>query len=1034
MGGWKKSQMRGVVSLKSSIRRALAGHREDVPRSAEVIEKELSSRFVGYNGGEVAKMEVLSLEQVEPALPPSSHGGSIKAIDWVDGRTKSFLLNPEACLLKEEEIEKGVKLQAKVHIVEEDKRKLALLLCERGVCCWTREREVLRRKGQKVLNGLFGVSKGVLLESQKPILRLIMNLIPVNSVTCQLRGLVSELPSITQYLGICLDGEESLDLGQSDMTSAFYLFGLPPEWQRMLCFNLSFKGNEIGMDDSDMYFLSCRVLPMGWSSAVGVMQELGTNLLLRSRLEIEKQVVRTRALPEWLVNSLRNEATTTKGWWHIYLDNFFTGQRVGNGKVGYDARKLHAEAEKAWVTYGVLSSKKKKVEGAAQVEELGAAMSGTEQCIGPSAERLVKLIQTTLVILSRRFLNRKWVQVVAGRWVHVLQFRRSGMTCLHDVWKFISGAGGRKSERRARQELVSLVLGPLCFHSFLGATVSNTTTASDASGKGGAVGMTTSLTEQGEDACRGLSASEQPVVANVLVVSLFNGIGGAFRAYDLIGVQPKGLISYDTHGPANRVVSRRWPHAKIGKDIRDITEAEVRKWMYEYPHVVEIHIWGGFPCVDLSAVKHKRKNLRGPQSGLVFELIRVIQLVRRVFGFNTKVLFFVENVASMDKSACKEVTGLLGVKPYRVQSSDAIPVSRPRYCWTNCTIEGLEGVVVNDKGDYVQIDLVAEYPEDNQWLEEGYTWRREPGTVLPCCMKAIRRVVPPPKPAGIERADRHTIARWRSEDMKYPPYQFKPEYVIWKEDRWRLINSSERELLHGYGFGHTEICMSASDIKRNTEAYEDERCSLIGDCFNLYSFVVFAWGALKHLVGDVSYSHLVQRMGLAPGFVSHVSKVAPLQRKLSYGHHFGLPMSPADLTRCFLARAHHTGSDVRVTAGAIMNPRAFPRQSVAASWYQWKAVFSCRWTSKEQINALEMRAILLALKWRVTHLREVDVRFSHLTDSYVSMSIISKGRSSSDNLRFILRKISAWILAFNLYPLLLHVESTENPTDSASRQ
>ena len=656
-----------------------------------MIEKELSSRFVGYNGEEVAKMEVLSLEQVEPALPPSSHGGSIRAVDWVDGRTKSFLLNPDACLLKEEEVEKGVRLQAKVHIIEEDRRKLALLLCERGVCCWTREREVLRMKGQKVLNGLFGVSKGVLLDSQKPILRLIMNLIPVNSVTCQLRGLVSELPSITQYLGICLNGDETLDLGQSDMTSAFYPFGLPPEWLRMLCFNLSFKGDEIGIPDSDMYFLSCRVLPMGWSSAVGVMQELATNLLLKSHLEIEKQVVRTRALPEWLVNSLRKEETTAKGWWHIYLDNFFTGQRVGNGKVGYDARKLHAEAEEAWATYGVLSSKKKKVEGAAHVEELGAAMSGTEQCIGPSAERLVKLIQTTLVILSRRFLNRKWVQVVAGRWVHVLQFRRSGMTCLHDVWKFISGTGGKKIERRARQELFSLVLGSLCFHSFFGATVSNTTTASDASGKGGAVGMANSLTEQGEDACRGLTASEQPVAAEVLVVSLFNGIGGAFRAYDLVGIQPKGLVSYDTHGPANRIVSRRWPHAKIGKDIRDVTESEVRKWMYEFPHVIEVHVWGGFPCVDLSAVKHKRKNLRGSQSGLVFELIRVIQLVRRVFGFSTKVLFFVENVASMDKSACKEITGLLGVKPYRVQSSDAVPVSRPRYCWTNCTIEGLEG-------------------------------------------------------------------------------------------------------------------------------------------------------------------------------------------------------------------------------------------------------------------------------------------------------------------------------------------------------
>ena len=1031
-GSWKKTQRMAVVSLQGTIKRALAGHREDVLRTADVVQKELSSRFLGYNGEEVPKMEVLSLEQVEPALPPSTHGGSIRAVDWVDGRTKSFLLNPETCLLRDEEIDRSVKLQAKVHVIEEDKRRLALLLCERGVCGWTKKQEVLRARGQMVLNGLFGVSKGIFLDNQKPILRLIMNLIPVNSVTCQLRGLVSELPNVTQYLGICLNEEETLDLGQSDMTSAFYLFALPSEWQRMLCFNLCFSGDQIGLEEGETYFLSCRVLPMGWASAVGVMQELATNLLVRSQLEVEKQITRVKSLPRWLTDAMGSAQFEEKGWWHIYLDNFFTGQKVTRSSVGYDTQRLHAEAEKAWAEYGVLSSKKKKVEGASQ--ELGAALSGSEQTLGPSAERLVRLIQTTLVVLSSTFLNRKWVQVVAGRWVHVLQFRRCGMTCLHETWRFISGKGGKRCEIKTRQELFGLILGSACLHTYLGAKVSEVTTASDASTRGGAVGMADTLSEEGKDVCGALRSSLGPTEVPVLVVSLFNGIGGAFRAYDLLGFQAKGLISYDIHGPANRVVSRRWPQAKIGRDVKDITEAEVRKWLYEFPHVKEVHIWGGFPCVDLSAVKYRRKNLRGDQSSLLFELIRVIQLVRRIFGFSIKVVFFVENVSSMDKSACREITGLLGVKPYRVQSSDAVPVSRPRFCWTNTIIRDLEGVIVTEKEDYWQIDMVAEYPRDDQWLQEGYTWFREPGTVLPCCMKAIRRSSPPPRPAGIDRANQGDIARWRAEDMKFPPYQFKLEYLVWKDDRWRLTNASERELLAGYGYGHTELCKSASDIKRDEKAYEDERCSLVGDSFNLYSFVVFAWGALKQHVGDISYSHLVERMGLAPGFSCHISCTAPLARKLNYGHGVGLPMTSSDLTKCFLARANHTGSDVRVTTGMIMNPKAFPRQSVSAQWYSWKGVFSCRWSSKEQINALEMRAILLALKWRVTHLREVDVRFSHLTDSYVSMSIISKGRSSSNTLRFILRKISAWMLAFNLLPLLLHVESTENPTDAASRQ
>ncbi len=71
-GGWKKAQKLAVVSVHAT--RALAGHREDVLRRADAVEKELSSRFLGCTGEEVAKMEVPSQD---PALPPSSHGEPI---------------------------------------------------------------------------------------------------------------------------------------------------------------------------------------------------------------------------------------------------------------------------------------------------------------------------------------------------------------------------------------------------------------------------------------------------------------------------------------------------------------------------------------------------------------------------------------------------------------------------------------------------------------------------------------------------------------------------------------------------------------------------------------------------------------------------------------------------------------------------------------------------------------------------------------------------------------------------------------------
>ena len=538
--------------------------------------------------------------------------------------------------------------------------------------------------------------------------------------------------------------------------------------------------------------------------------------------------------------------------------------------------------------------------------------------------------------------------MVCGRWVHVLQFRRAGMVALHEVWQLISGKMRQQRDLGGRGELISMIQGACLFHTFLGAQQSSRVTASDASGTGGAVGACRHLTDQGQDVCRALTTEEGLIPVKVLVLSLFNGIGGAFRIYDLLGVQASALIGYDIHKPANRVCSRRWPQAILETDVRKIDRKVLRKWLFDFPHIEEIHIWGGFPCVDLSSVKFNRKNLQGSQSSLFYVMVEIIRMVRDIFGMKIKILFFFENVASMDTSALKEISNHLGVKPYRVQSSDAIPMSRPRLCWTNVSVPRLPGVKVEDKGLYFLITMENEYPITSQWIRPDSEWPGSNyGAILPTCMKSIPRSRPPPAPAGLGRADEASVLRWQADEMRYPPYQYKEEYVLWSKGKWRLTEASERELLHGFGYGHTEVCYSASDIKRGKTQYEDERCSLVGDSFNVFSFVVFGWAALYEYLPKFDYAHLCNRMGLAPGFAAPILRVAPLARSLQYGHKTGALKTVEDLSSCFLARTNHTGSDVRITTGAVMNPKAFPRQSVSASWFQWEGVFSCKWTHKD---------------------------------------------------------------------------------------
>ena len=271
-----------------------------------------------------------------------------------------------------------------------------------------------------------------------------------------------------------------------------------------ICFALQGKGEEIGKEAGKVYHVCCKVVPMDWSSAVSLMQEMADALGRAGGLGEDLKVSRTKPLPDFMVRILRDAEKLQRSWFHVYLDNFCCGEKFNfllkNEK---EARGLHAAMEKSWADHGVLSSEKKKVSEASDIQELGALVSGSQKFIGVTAERLVKLIQTTLFVISRPKLRVKWVQVVSGRWVHVLQFRRPGMVCLDKIWGFASQKKrGRKVEEQVRQELMKCcMLSPL-FQTCLDARVSTFTTASDASQCGGAVGVAYKLSEEGEDFTR----------------------------------------------------------------------------------------------------------------------------------------------------------------------------------------------------------------------------------------------------------------------------------------------------------------------------------------------------------------------------------------------------------------------------------------------------------------------------------------------------------------------------------------------------
>lgn len=115
-----------------------------------------------------------------------------------------------------------------------------------------------------------------------------------------------------------------------------------------------------------------------------------------------------------------------------------------------------------------------------------------------------------------------------------------------EVWHYISSKVCPPGMAdRVRIELPFAVFGTPLFHTWLGTKVDDVTTCSDASQTGGAIAIARELSPQGKGFMTSQERQNLPMEVPILVVSLFNGIGGAARRYDVAGVRVRAMLACD---------------------------------------------------------------------------------------------------------------------------------------------------------------------------------------------------------------------------------------------------------------------------------------------------------------------------------------------------------------------------------------------------------------------------------------------------------------------------------------------------------
>eukprot|EP00435_Cladocopium_sp_Y103_P041711 s423_g11.t1 len=682
-------------------------------------------------------------------------------------------------------------------------------------------------------------------------------------------GDVHLLPHGTAWLPLTVAAGEELRVSQGDMSAAFCLFEIPSGWQQFMCSNFAALGEQIGRTAGQRWRPCCRVLPMCWNSSVGVMQMISREILLSKGVPSELELHKGKPVPAWF-SGVVQQTTPTTAWWQIYLDNFMSAERSADHSSGLDA-DLQKSAMAAWHSTGVLTADDKQVIGSSNAIELGVRLDGERGLLGAAPERIFKTSLATLFVLQKQGLSQKDAQIVLGRWVFILQYRRAAMSILSKAWTALEGRWPTERQRSdlMRELEMILCLGPI-LQSDMRCEFDEQVTCSDASQTGGAAA-----------ASQGLTWSGQTLV--------------------------------------------RWPRA------------------------IEVHVYAGFPCVHLSRARAYRENLQGEGSNLFWRLVEVLEWIKEAFALQARVKYCIENVASMDDAARREISSVLDIQPLKLDPCDTLPYNRPRLAWCSEEFYSMEGLRLVPEKDYVRVTVLEGAVEDSQWMRPG--WRRTlegEGNNFATFMKSIPRVRPPPFPAGLDKCDEDTRQRWQSDSFRFPPYQYAKKYLLEHPSKGlRLLDSSEKELLLGFGPGHTASCRSASEAKANMTAFEDSRLSLCGDSFSIPSFALIGAMLCSELVPRMRPGQIIARLGLAPGASAHPDIQIPMTRWLAYSDFGDGDLQPLELVKSLGLQVNHTGSDVRVLTGEPLSKRG-AHGSMRAWWWQWKQLFTVKWSEEAQ--------------------------------------------------------------------------------------
>jgi len=980
----------------------------------------LSESRLSYEGEVVAKAQELTVEQVLPALPPVGIGGSVDALELCDDALRPLLEDPNLSVRPRSEWPAKL-TKARMRIKPAEWQKLGPILVERGICTTLSEAELIEHNGDKLLNGVFGVGKKKWITSEETgeaveVLRLIVNMVPSNELQVPITADTGTLPHFGQWRGLELLPDEILIWSSEDINCAFYVFKVPRAWQAWFALGWPISGRLLGEDTDELRYLALGVIPMGWLSAVGICQKLLRTLAMRAQpggagLPVEAELRKDRRLPV-------NQYQRVVDFFQAYIDNWDAGS-VTKVDAAQGDSEWQGALQGSYLRNGVPRAADKSTHGT-EGKTLGADILGVRGWIGPGEERNLELVDGTFYIMRQAPPHRKEISMMVGKWLFGHQFERPLMGGFMNVWDVINGKVKPWMRIVAIGDELMLALGGLPFMGFdLRGRIDHSVSCSDASETGGGVCVSSGISDAGRMRVgTGRQAAMSSRCNGLLVIETFGGISGGRRSLEICGVTPAVHLHYEVEETAIRVAECNYPDAKQMGDVQEITASSLLAATRDGPEISHVFHYTGPPCQNVTGLNPSGGGVGGSKSKLVMLLPAIRAAIKKAFP-KARHADLCEMVASLMRQDQRVYDKVNGSTPFRICPSKHNYVRRPRLFWITWALPGVTlGDDDDDHGRWITVPMRGQRMPLRRWLKRGCRTVEDSPT-FPTFVRCTERKQPPFRPAGLATLRRHEVARYKRFKFCYPPYQFQDKHLVrFPNGDLRPPDSEMREVLMCYGKDYTHAAFSSTQRRKDPKAWEQARCSLLGNTFHagvvayLSSFQLAEWGLIP--------APLTIDFVADPGnFVSTSADTDELE---------------LELVRYYMTRQGHRGGAVEWIGECCGASVVIPKGIDPREW-RWRETISTGWQLPgEHINVLECRAVVLALRQRFRSPEALGTRFLHLVDSRVCLCMIAKGRTSSWRLRRVLGKVNALLLASQCSMTLGFCRTHLNPSDRPSRR